>query len=426
MKAPVVVVMSEYEQQPSARGFSSRQKFASALQVIRKNAVYRSIVMRLGHAADTPKKCKNSPTRPAAAATATDDGGFGDWRTDGLPEHSHRRPSPPCAVSRSVSDYGVVRPSARRQHVSDTKRVEEAYRRGFCDGSVADVFLAQRRQTCGFERTQQRPVGESAKTADPARRRRPSSAEFADGSPWTTRRLTGSSTVPAGLASAGAGDRHHQRVSPTPRTAAAAPVVVHRSLPASASRVQRHRRLSLPVSADGGSPHTSPSGQTSVDMESPSATVPTRAAAIALHQLIECYRNGYRVTDHKIALMLDILDTQQRLAKVKRNGLRRRRSCPSPGGGGGRKPRKRCFRTGAASVLAVIRDLRRYLRPPTDLPMYTLRSHVLVCIICCGFEKVFKPPLLFRTLGRKYAAESKRVDNDSFPPPPPRFDLISN
>lgn len=302
--------------------FSSRHKITSALQVIRKNAVYRSIATRFaGHAVDTPKKCKKSQA-PAVAASA-DDGGFGDdWRTDGLPEHSHRRPSssPPCAVSRSVSDYGVVRSSARRQHHhhvgTDTKRVEEAYRRGFCDGSVADVFL-MRQQTAAVLQRQTVAVG---------RRRRPSSMDLADGDgpPWA--RLSSSCTVPAGLSCGGDRDRDfvppksratdREFVPPKSRatTPTAAPVT-HRSLPASASRYQRHRRLSLPVSSAAGHPTSS---QASIEIESPSATVPTKAAAIALHQLIECYRNGYRVTDHKIALMLDILDTQQRLAKVKR------------------------------------------------------------------------------------------------------------
>lgn len=306
--------MSEPLRQTSRDGgssSSSRQKITSALQVIRKNAVYRSIVTRLGHAADvTPKKCKKSS--PAVQpSTVADDGGFGDWRTEGLPEHSHHRPSPPCAVTRSVSDYGVVqRPSSRRQHVSsDTKRVEEAYRRGFCDGSVADVFLM--RQSGGVSGRQHQPLTVTgALTAGGGRRRpRPSSMDFADGPPWM--RLSSSSTVPAGLSCGGLSDKSH---------APAAPVTVqHRSLPASASRFQRHRRLSLPVSSQGdGVSGGGLSGSSSVvDMESPSATVPTRAAAIALNQLIECYRNGYRVTDHKIALMLDILDTQQRLAKVK-------------------------------------------------------------------------------------------------------------
>lgn len=298
-----IVVMSE--QQPS-RVSSSRQKITSALQVIRKNSVYRSIVMRLGHAVDTPKTCKKSlgilqPEAAVAGASSTDDGGFGDWRTEGLPEHSHRKPSPPCAVSRSASDYGVVRSSVRKQHVNDTKRVEEAYRRGFCDGSAADVFLI--RQTAAVH--QQPTVS--------GRRRRPSSVDYADGSPWI--RLSSSSTVPAGLGYSG-GDcvPSKSRVITTPTTAATV-VVQHRSLP-SASRFQRHRRLSLPVSSTAGGTSCY-SSQSSIDMESPSATVPTKAAAIALHQLIECYRNGYRVTDHKIALMLDILDTQQRLAKVK-------------------------------------------------------------------------------------------------------------
>lgn len=305
-------VMSETSRSGGANGTSSRShRIASALQVIRKNPVYRSIVMRLGHAVDTPKKCKKSPGRGATAAAsgcATDDGGFGDWRTEGLPEHSHRRPSPPCAVSRSVSDYGVVqqRPSStRRQHVSsDTKRMEEAYRRGFCDGSVADVFFM--RQSAAIQQQQQLPAA--------GRRRRPSSMEFNDGTPWT--RMSLSSTVPAGLGCSVSGDRvpssNKTRVATTP-TGPAATVVLHRSLPNSASRLQRHRRLSLPVASAAGSC----SSQNSLDIESPSATVPTKAAAIALHQLIECYRNGYRVTDHKIALMLDILDTQQRLAKVK-------------------------------------------------------------------------------------------------------------
>lgn len=308
-----VAVMSETTR--SGNGTSSRgHRIASALQMIRKNPVYRSIVMRLGHAVDTPKKCKKSPGHGAATASGctADDGGFGDWRTEGLPEHSHRRPSPPCAVTRSVSDYGVVqqRPSStRRQHVSsDTKRVEEAYRRGFCDGSVADVFLM--RQTAAVQQQQPLPAA--------GRRRRPSSMEFADGSPWT--RMSSSSTVPAGLGCAAGGDRvssssNKSRSATTPTGGPAAVVqVMHRSLPNSASRLQRHRRLSLPVSSAAGGN----SSQGSIDIESPSATVPTKAAAIALHQLIECYRNGYRVTDHKIALMLDILDTQQRLAKVKK------------------------------------------------------------------------------------------------------------
>lgn len=324
-------VMSEPLRRTSGHdsGSSSRQKITSALQVIRKNAVYRSIVTRLGHAVDatTPKKCKKSS--PAAAPTSSssslslqspspaDDGGFGDWRTDGLPEHSHRRPSPPCAVTRSVSDYGVVqqRSSTRKQHLSsDTKRVEEAYRRGFCDGSVADVFLM--RQTGGSGVRQQQQMAAFAGGAGGGRRRqRPSSMDLADGPPWT--RISSSSTVPAGLGCGGLSDKSYP-------TASAAVVVQHRSLPSSASRFQRHRRLSLPVSSQGcgagsggGGGGSGTGSSSSVDMESPSATVPTKAAAIALHQLIECYRNGYRVTDHKIALMLDILDTQQRLAKVK-------------------------------------------------------------------------------------------------------------
>lgn len=291
--------------------------------------------MRLGHVdvdRDAPKKCKKSSAPAVVQPTVADDGGFGDWRTEGLPEHSHRRPSPSnvavAAVTRSVSDYGVVQTkssSVRRQHViNDTKRVEEAYRRGFCDGSVADMFFmrqaaaaaAAATTTTVHQQQRQQPIGVS-------RRRRPSSVGYDadDGdSPWTVR-LSSSSTVPAGLSCGGVSTSSKSRTVTTP---SAAPVIVqHRSLPASASRLQRHRRLSLPVSSgDGGSCYSNSgnsnySSQSSVDMESPSATVPTKAAAIALHQLIECYRNGYRVTDHKIALMLDILDTQQRLAKVK-------------------------------------------------------------------------------------------------------------
>lgn len=289
------------EQQPSG-GSTSRQKFASALRVIQKNAVYRSIVMRLGHAADTPKKCEKPMPQPATQLQAVDDGGFGDWRVEGLPEHSHRRPSPPCAVSRSASDYGVVRSSTRRPHVSDTKRVEEAYRRGFCDGSVADVFLMRRQQ--------QQPAAASVT----GRRRRPSSMDLADDNRSSWSRLSSSSTVPAGLGcGTGAGDRVSSKSRATTPTAT---VLVHRSLPASVSRFHRHRRLSLPVQSTDSDSNGCHSSKGSIEMESPSATVPTKAAAIALHQLIECYRNGYRVTDHKIALMLDILDTQQRLAKV--------------------------------------------------------------------------------------------------------------
>lgn len=299
-------VMSERpSQNAGGSGSSPRQKITSALQMIRKNAVYRSIVMRLGHAVDTPKKCKKSPAKQQTLAT--DDGGFGDWRTEGLPEHSHRRPSPPCAVSRSVSDYGVVRSSTRRPHTSDTRRVEEAYRRGFCDGSVADVFLM--RQTSAVHQQQKQ-----LQSTTSGRRRRLSSMEFTDGSPWM--RLSSSSTAPAGLScgSVGSGEDRVPSKTRVANTPIAAAVFVHKSLPTSASRFQRHRRLSLPVSSASDACYSS---QSSVDVESPSATVPTKAAAIALHQLIECYRNGYRVSDHKIALMLDILDTQQRLAKVK-------------------------------------------------------------------------------------------------------------
>lgn len=300
-------VMSERPSQGGGgNGSSPRQKITSALQIIRKNAVYRSIVMRLGHAVDTPKKCKKSPSKQPAVTLATDDGGFGDWRTEGLPEHSHRRPSPPCAVSKSVSDYGVGRSSTRKQHTSDTRRVEEAYRRGFCDGSVADVFLM--RQSTAVPQQQKQLQSDNS-----GRRLRPSSVEFTDGSPWM--RLSSSSTFPAGFGcgsvGSGEGMLSKTRVATSPIAAA---VVMHRSLPTSASRFHRHRRLSLPVSSESDACYSS---QSSVDVESPSATVPTKAAAIALHQLIECYRNGYRVSDHKIALMLDILDTQQRLAKVK-------------------------------------------------------------------------------------------------------------
>jgi len=173
------------------------------------------------------------------------------------------------------------------------------------------------RQTGGSGVRQQQQMAAYAGGAGGGRRRqRPSSMDLADGPPWT--RISSSSTVPAGLGCGGLSDKSYP-------TASAAVVVQHRSLPSSASRFQRHRRLSLPVSSQGcgagsgggGGGGSGTGSSSSVDMESPSATVPTKAAAIALHQLIECYRNGYRVTDHKIALMLDILDTQQRLAKVK-------------------------------------------------------------------------------------------------------------
>lgn len=294
--------MSEQQHRlPSGGQSLSRQKFASALQAIRKNAVYRSIVARLQGrtaAADLPAKKRDE----CPAKTGPDDGGFGDWRAEGLPEHSHRRPPPPpCAVFRSASDHCVqvgTATSARRcsssrqPHAGDAKRVEEAYRRGFWDGSAADAILARHLQ-------QHRPTSQS--------RRRPNSMQdFATAPRW---RLSSSSTVPAGLGSksraASRGGRSNTAVlQPQP--------ILPGSLPASASRLQqRQRRLSLPVPGSLQRP-------SSQDAESPSATVPTRAAAIALHQLIECYRNGYRVTDHKIALMLDILDTQQRLAQVKR------------------------------------------------------------------------------------------------------------
>lgn len=45
------------------------------------------------------------------------------------------------------------------------------------------------------------------------------------------------------------------------------------------------------------------------------STLPTKAASLALQQLLTCYRNG-DMTQEKISLLLDILDTQERFAKV--------------------------------------------------------------------------------------------------------------
>ncbi|XKL62865.1 hypothetical protein PGB90_002698 [Kerria lacca] len=46
------------------------------------------------------------------------------------------------------------------------------------------------------------------------------------------------------------------------------------------------------------------------------SSLPTKAASLALQQLLNCYRNG-DMTQEKISLLLDILDTQERFAKVK-------------------------------------------------------------------------------------------------------------
>ncbi len=46
------------------------------------------------------------------------------------------------------------------------------------------------------------------------------------------------------------------------------------------------------------------------------STLPTKAASLALQQLLNCYRSG-DMTEEKISLLLDILDTQERFAKVR-------------------------------------------------------------------------------------------------------------
>lgn len=47
----------------------------------------------------------------------------------------------------------------------------------------------------------------------------------------------------------------------------------------------------------------------------PTSSLPTKAASLALQELLNCYRTG-DMTQEKVSLLLDILDTQERLAKV--------------------------------------------------------------------------------------------------------------
>lgn len=85
------------------------------------------------------------------------------------------------------------------------------------------------------------------------------------------------------------------------------------------TRHHYRNRLSLPIFSRNSknqkfsSPRSS-SLSSVYNLITPSA-LPTKAASLALQQLLTCYRNG-DMTQEKISLLLDILDTQERFAKV--------------------------------------------------------------------------------------------------------------
>lgn len=86
----------------------------------------------------------------------------------------------------------------------------------------------------------------------------------------------------------------------------------------SGSRTSRNR-LSLPLFSRSHSKSRRYSSRSSSmssvhNLLTPSA-LPTKAASLALQQLLACYRNG-DMTPEKVSLLLDILDTQERFAKV--------------------------------------------------------------------------------------------------------------
>ncbi|KAK7605203.1 hypothetical protein V9T40_007061 [Parthenolecanium corni] len=85
----------------------------------------------------------------------------------------------------------------------------------------------------------------------------------------------------------------------------------------SGSRTSRNR-LSLPLFSRSHSKSRRYSSRSSSmssvhNLLTPSA-LPTKAASLALQQLLACYRNG-DMTPEKVSLLLDILDTQERFAK---------------------------------------------------------------------------------------------------------------
>lgn len=95
----------------------------------------------------------------------------------------------------------------------------------------------------------------------------------------------------------------------------------HDSLGAAGGATSRssRNRLSLPLfSRSSGKSRRYSSRSSSMssvhNLLTPSA-LPTKAASLALQQLLACYRNG-DMTPEKISLLLDILDTQERFAKV--------------------------------------------------------------------------------------------------------------
>lgn len=91
-------------------------------------------------------------------------------------------------------------------------------------------------------------------------------------------------------------------------------------VPDSATKTYRNR-LSLPIfsRSSKGSASRKVSARSSslssvYNLLTPSS-LPTKAASLALQQLLNCYRTG-DMTQEKVSLLLDILDTQEKFAKV--------------------------------------------------------------------------------------------------------------
>ncbi|RZF37582.1 hypothetical protein LSTR_LSTR011402 [Laodelphax striatellus] len=92
----------------------------------------------------------------------------------------------------------------------------------------------------------------------------------------------------------------------------------YRSLPSATSSELLNRRLSLPTPSHllpTTGPKPSPTFH-GLPFSSGSSHRPTRAASQALLLLLQSQRNGFNFMDDKVALLIDILDTQERFAQV--------------------------------------------------------------------------------------------------------------
>lgn len=115
---------------------------------------------------------------------------------------------------------------------------------------------------------------------------------------------------------------HSQTWSQTkrPHSVASPSDTGYRSLPQVSSAELQYRRLSLPTPSQrlpSPSPKPSPTFHGLPFNSGTTAHRPsTKAASQALHLLIQSQRNGFNFLDDKVALLMDILDTQERFAQV--------------------------------------------------------------------------------------------------------------